>query len=143
MSMLCLQKMNYRRTFSKKLDKIQKEESVGHSDTEAIKEDSSNGLNKYFFDDDIEKFKEMESRLKDSGMLKRIGRQSIWQGKKVQLVDLCRALKEQPIVRLRIEISRLIKFMEERYQVNTGDQSKPSKYNKRPFIKTKFDYLFD
>lgn len=99
-------------------------------------------LKKHVFEDQLLLFKDVNSRLVNSGLIRFESGTYTWLGKKNELVDFCRELNKRRILNISIKLNKHIKFFEDYYNLEVGDQSKPSKYKLREINSTKFSYLF-
>lgn len=89
----------------------------------------------YFNHNKINDFLEIENRLIENEFLEKSEFELTWKKKKVELVNFCRELFEKGYIKkMSIDnekaITKLITFFEHRYNINTGDQKKPTKRNK-------------
>lgn len=104
-------------------------------------------LSKYIFDDNINELKELEQKLIDNNYLTLNPDSTFsWIGKKTELVDFVRVLRNQkyPIMREKIDKTKGFKFFEERYNTKLNDLRKKSKYKARPLsLIFKYDFLFE
>ena len=58
------------------------------------------------------------------------------------MISYCRLLKSHNYTKQFISVERIIDFLEERYNIDTGDQAKPSKYSKKSVTLIEADFFF-
>jgi hypothetical protein len=131
-------------SYKKTIDKIYLNYSGYLPERESIKTpDEDIKLKEFIYPDQLKEFKLMESNLFSHSWLVKENGMYIWNRKNVELVDLSRFLKEKEIVRGNRSIPKFIRFLEDRYNLKVGTQSKPSKYNKRPLKNFLFEFLLE
>lgn len=64
-----------------------------------------------------------------------------WNRKKNELVNFCRFLESEGFLKQHKKISLLIKFLEDRYDTNVGDQRKENKFDKDRDLKSEFEFI--
>ncbi len=87
-------------------------------------------LAKFIIHNKIQNFNTLETELIHKGFINKSANKLYWKERKVKMVNLCRLLFEKGYFNNYISIERVIDYFEERYNINTGDQAKPSKFNK-------------
>ncbi|MBZ9788198.1 hypothetical protein LB456_12080 [Psychroflexus sp. CAK57W] len=100
-------------------------------------------LNEFIYSDDLKKFKQLELNLISSSWVEVKGGLLFWKKNKNKLVDLGRFLKEKKILRENKLVPKFIRFLEERYNIDTGDQAKPNKYEKRKLKSYDYEFLLE
>lgn len=110
------------------------------TEMESLSAIRNKNLEIHIFQDQILKFKEINSRVVEYGFAKYENGSYFWKGKKNELVDFCRVLNSNSILNKNIKLTKHIHFFEDFYNVNVGDQYKPNKF--RTLDLTKFKHLF-
>lgn len=90
------------------------------------------GLNKFIIHSKITQLLTIENQLIEYDFIQKSADKLYWntaRGYKVKLVNFCRLLKAKGYINEYMTIEKVIDFFEKRYNMNTGDQSKPSKFN--------------
>lgn len=87
-------------------------------------------LGKFIIHNKIDDFLTLETELINKGFINKSASKLYWIEKKVKMINLCRLLFEKNYFNKYISIERVIDYFEERYNIDTGDQSKPSKFKK-------------
>jgi len=98
-------------------------------------------LRSLIFDDDLYQFKEFEIRLKESGWIKQNEEGIQWLETKTNLIDFARYIDHIQILRPNRKLTKLIRFFEQRYNLDTDTLKKPSKFELRPLKPEKFAFL--
>ncbi|EAR02020.1 hypothetical protein [Maribacter sp. HTCC2170] len=111
------------------------------TEIEALTTIKNKKLEKHIFQDKLMKFKEVNSKAVEYGLVGFDNSGYFWMGKKNELVDFCRVLNSNSILNKNISLTNHIHFFEDFYNLNVGDQSKPSKFNKRSLDLNKFNHL--
>ncbi len=89
-----------------------------------------NEIEKFILPDELERFSKMEFFLIENGFITYQGGLLKWNGKKTELVKFGLGLEDKRIKRPTKKTPNLIRFLEEIYNIDTGDLKKPSKYEK-------------
>lgn len=100
-------------------------------------------LKEFIYSDDLKKFKQLESMLISSSWVKVENGLLFWKKNKNELVDLGRFLKEKKLLRENKHVTKFIRFLEERYNIDAGSQRKASKFKKRTLKSYKYDFLLE
>lgn len=93
-------------------------------------EEDSN-LDKILVHSKVNKFRSIETELIHRNYIFKRGK-LFWndqKGFKVKLVNFCRILKNKGYTNEHLKIGKVISFFEDRYNIDTGDQAKPSKFS--------------
>jgi hypothetical protein len=96
---------------------------------------------KYILPDEAYKFYEFERKLIESDWIIPSGNSMLWDVNKNSLIDFCRILKNKKILRPNKNPQDLARFLEVRYNIDIGDQIKPSKYKHRMLKHSEFHFL--
>ena len=105
-------------------------------------EENSN-LDKILVHSKIDKFLSIETELIRRDYLFKRGK-LFWndqKGFKVRLVNFCRILKNKGYTNEHLRIGKVISFFEDRYNIDTGDQAKPSKFSESDKV-IEADFVF-
>lgn len=98
-------------------------------------------LSKFIIHTKIDNFLTIETELINKGFINKSANKLYWIEKKVKLVNLCRLLLDKGYFNKFFSIERVIDYFEKRYNIDTGDQAKPSKFNKSIKL-IEADFLF-
>lgn len=101
-------------------------------------------LEKFIIHSKLHNLLTIESKLIEFEMLEKINGKLYWskkKGFKIKLINFCRLLHHKKYINKYISIERVIDFFEERYNIDTGDQAKPSKF-KNSIKLIEADFLF-
>lgn len=132
------------RSYKRTLDKIQSQFSQYlPNDNKFILSVDDERLDEFIYPARLKDFKLIESRLVSNSWIKRENGLLNWDRSKTELVDFCRFLKEQDLLRGNKKVSDIIKFLQARYNTDVGSLYKPSKFNKRPLKSSNFIFLIE
>jgi hypothetical protein len=104
-----------------------------------IKDD---GLNKLLVHSKINLFLTLETQLIDRGFIQKSGNSLYWCEDKIKMISFCRLIEYHKYTNQYITVKRLINFLEKRYNIDTGDQKKESKYSKKSIKFIEVDFFF-
>lgn len=104
--------------------------------------DKQHILRKLFIHNKIDTFLTLETQLIERNFISKSGIKLNWIENKIKMVSFCRLLKSHNYTKEFISVERIINFLEERYNINTGDQAKPSKYSKKSVKLIEADFFF-
>jgi hypothetical protein len=93
----------------------------------------------------INSFYTLETTLIKNEFIKKANNGLYWNNKKgykIKMINFCRLLEHHKYLNQYVGIDRMIDFLEERYNINIGDQAKPSKYLKRSIKLIEPDFSF-
>ena len=103
-------------------------------------------LDSLFLYNKIDEFMELENELIKRGFLEKTGKVLYWNDKHgyiVKLVNFCRILEHEKFFSKNVDLKRIISFFEKRYNLEVGDQKKPTKHkNSIKVIKGDFFPIF-
>lgn len=101
-------------------------------------------LEKIILHNKINKLLTIESDLIKKGYISKSGSRLYWnpkRGYKVKLVNFCRLLLVKGYIKEYFEIGKVIAYFEDRYNLDTGNQAKPSKFKESDKVIVG-DYIF-
>jgi hypothetical protein len=90
-------------------------------------------------------FLTLETELIERDFIIKSGDTLQWSSKKgfkIKLVSFCRLLEYHKYINKFVDIKRVIDFLEKRYNIEIGDQKKPSKYDKQSIKIIEADFFF-
>lgn len=114
---------------------------INHEYENYLPQINNNELNEVIKRAKIKDFLSLERQLTSKGFLNKLGNTLYWQQEKIKMVSFCRLIKHHEYVHEYIEVKNLIDFFEKKYNINTGDQRKPSKYEKNSINLIKADFF--
>ncbi|MFH4969416.1 hypothetical protein V8G61_14515 [Gaetbulibacter sp. M240] len=112
---------------------------------EYISKIEDESLKKIILHNKINKLLSMESELINKNYISKLGSKLYWnpeKGFKVKLVKFCRLLEIKGYINEYLELGKVITFFENRYNIQVGDQRKPSKFTEsEKLIEADFSFL--
>ncbi|GEM_PF-5813769 len=109
---------------------------------EYLPEIDDDSLDRILVHNCINKFLTIESELIKHNFIIKMNNSMHWKGLKVQLVNFCRLLLINDYILNYRKIGKVITFFEDRYNLDTGDQAKPSKFKQTgKVIEVDFHFL--
>lgn len=107
-----------------------------------IAQKENENLLQFFAHNKVNDFISIENKLLDNSYLSKEDLGLKWNHRKVELVNFARYIKSNGFLKEYKELSPFIKFLENRYRINVGDQRKESKFKgTNSDINNDFDFL--
>ena len=90
-------------------------------------------------------FLTLETNLIERGFIQKVNNRLYWSNKKgykIKMINFCRLLEHHNYLNQYLTVGKLIKFLEKRYNINVGEQAKPSKYLTKSIKLIEPDFFF-